>query len=181
MQAAVAIAPSRRSTYLQQQQRNTAAGGATRQLWFESAAATAAAPVRHTTLPAVLATHKPGRGKNSYGEVQFHAAANGGQCSVADVAVAAWQCSKVISEGLLPGLQEVGMLLSCLPIHEACNNPGCRNHAGFTEQGLVSGKACLCGGVRAAHYCSRACQKQHGERHKQQCSGSRSGHAMALQ
>lgn len=86
---------------------------------------------------------------------------SGGEHSVVDLAVAGWLCSPIISKTLLQQLQKVDSWLSTLPIHEACNNPTCRTFGGNSEQGLVSGKACLCGGCRMGHYCSRPCLRQH--------------------
>jgi hypothetical protein len=94
---------------------------------------------------------------------------SGGEHSAAGVALAAWLCSPSIAGNLLAQLQEFSSQLSTLPIHEACNNPACRVTAGSREQGLVSGKACVCAGCRMGHYCSRACQREHWPLHQLQC------------
>jgi hypothetical protein len=97
---------------------------------------------------------------------------SGGEHSAAGVAVAAWLCSPSIAGDLLAQLQEFSSQLSTLPIHEACNNPACRVTAGSREQGLVSGKACVCAGCRMGHYCSRACQREHWPLHQLQCGAA---------
>jgi hypothetical protein len=98
-----------------------------------------------------------------------------GQHSAAGVAVAAWLCSPSIAGNLLDSLQGLSTQLSTLPIHEACNNPACRVTVGSREQGLVCGKACVCGGCRMGHYCSRACQREHWPVHQLQCGAARAG------
>jgi hypothetical protein len=98
-----------------------------------------------------------------------------GQHSAAGVAVAAWLCSPSIAGDLLDSLQDLSTQLSTLPIHEACNNPACRVTMGSREQGLVCGKACVCGGCRMGHYCSRACQREHWPVHQLQCGAARAG------
>jgi hypothetical protein len=100
---------------------------------------------------------------------------SGGEHSAAGVAVAAWLCSPSIAGDLLLQLQEFSSQLSTLPIHEACNNPACRVTAGSKEQGLVSGKACVCAGCRIGHYCSRACQREHWPLHQLQCKAASGG------
>jgi len=95
----------------------------------------------------------------------------GSEHSAVDVVIACWLCGG-IPTSLLTDLQVLSTHLCLLPIHEACNNPDCRSFAGNCEQGLVCGKprrACLCGGCRAAHYCSRACLKKHWPTHKLRC------------
>jgi hypothetical protein len=98
-----------------------------------------------------------------------------GQHSAAGVAVAAWLCSPSIAGSLLDSLQGLSTQLSTLPIHEACNNPSCRVTVGSTEQGLVCGRACVCGGCRMGHYCSRACQREHWPVHQLQCGAAQAG------
>jgi hypothetical protein len=95
-----------------------------------------------------------------------------GEHSAAGVAVAAWLCSPSIAGDLLDSLQDLSTQLSTLPIHEACNNPACRVTVGSREQGLVSGKACVCGGCRMGHYCSTACQREHWLVHQLQCGAA---------
>jgi hypothetical protein len=51
-----------------------------------------------------------------------------------------------------------------------CNNPSCANLSGLTEMGLVSGRSCVCGGCRVAHYCGRACQPAVWKQHKPVCA-----------
>jgi hypothetical protein len=92
-----------------------------------------------------------------------------GEHSAAGVAVAAWLCSPGIAGNLLDSLQDLSTQLSTLPIHEACNNPGCRVTVGSREQELVCRKACVCAGCRMGHYCSRACQREHWPVHQLQC------------
>jgi hypothetical protein len=86
------------------------------------------------------------------------------------VAAAIWLCSPDIAYKLLSRLQELGNQLSTLPIHEACNNPACRVTVGSREQGLVSGKACVCAGCGKGHYCSKVCQREHWPLHQLQCA-----------
>jgi hypothetical protein len=92
-----------------------------------------------------------------------------GEHSAAGVAVAAWLCSPSIAGDLLDSLENLSTQLSTLPIHEACNNPACGVMKGSREQGLVCGKACVCGGCRVGHYCCRACQREHWPVHQLQC------------
>jgi len=48
-------------------------------------------------------------------------------------------------------LQEVGTVLcNALPVPWLCNNPGCANMAGASEQQLVGGRSCVCGGCSVA-------------------------------
>jgi hypothetical protein len=73
---------------------------------------------------------------------------------------------------LLPALQQMrltGQSLCYMAVPCLCNNPACTNISGPTELSLVSGRSCVCGGCRVAHYCSRACQSQHWKQHKPVC------------
>ena len=52
---------------------------------------------------------------------------------------------------VLGELQRLGAALCAkLPVPWLCNNPGCTSMAGASELQLVGGKACVCGGCRAA-------------------------------
>jgi hypothetical protein len=73
----------------------------------------------------------------------------------ADVLPAAWH--------------SLGVSLTSLAFPYACNNPTCSNLSGRQELQLVNGRSCMCGGCRVAHYCSRACQRQHWKAHKPVC------------
>jgi len=59
--------------------------------------------------------------------------------------------------------------LMSIPTSHCCNNPGCVNTAGPSEQQLVGGRSCVCGGCRTARYCGKACQAKHWQSHKVVC------------
>ena len=95
-----------------------------------------------------------------------------------------------ISESLLPvlpnSLCEFGLQTACkehgmglvevslkiCPAHGCCNNPHCTNLGGVSEVGLVVGREGargVCSGCREVCYCSRECQKEAWEHHKDWC------------
>jgi len=92
----------------------------------------------------------------------------GGSCSATQAVVTALRDSPVI-QAYCKQLAAAGMAFSSVPTAAACNNPGCRNMAGSSEQQAVGGKACRCAGCHLAYYCSRACQRQHWGIHKPVC------------
>jgi hypothetical protein len=71
--------------------------------------------------------------------------------------------------GLQAQLQAAGAALTALATPAFCNNPACQNVSGPTEQSLVSGRSCMCGGCCVARYCSRACQRAQWAQHKPVC------------
>jgi hypothetical protein len=78
--------------------------------------------------------------------------------------------------------QLAAAVISQLPLPYCCNNPGCRNLAGLSEQELVSGRSSRCSGCKVARYCSRECQAQHWGApagHKAACKRLRAGAAPA--
>lgn len=66
-------------------------------------------------------------------------------------------------------LQSLGVALNTLAVRCVCANPSCVNVSGPSEQQLVSGARCMCGGCRTAHFCSRTCLQQHWSQHKPVC------------
>jgi hypothetical protein len=80
---------------------------------------------------------------------------------------------RVDLQGQLAALQEqlhaLGEACCLFAVPLFCNNPSCSNGHAPAELGLVSGRSCMCGGCRTAHYCSRLCQKQHWAKHKPVC------------
>jgi hypothetical protein len=74
----------------------------------------------------------------------------------------------------LLGLQELSrQVLGALPLaHLCCTNPGCGNVAGLSACSIVFERG-LCGGCKAARYCSKACQQQDWEAHRAVCKALR--------
>jgi len=70
---------------------------------------------------------------------------------------------------LVKQLRVTGLACCSHPVAPMCNNPNCGYIHGDTELRLVTGKSCMCGGCRVAHYCCRACQQEHWEMHKPAC------------
>lgn len=68
--------------------------------------------------------------------------------------------------GLQAQLQSAGEAFTSVAVSCLCNNPSCANVTGMSEQGLVSGRSCVCSGCRTARYCGRLCQRQHWKHHK---------------
>ena len=67
-------------------------------------------------------------------------------------------------------LQTAGIALCSFAVPSMCNNPACANLSGLTDQGLVSGRSCICAGCRVARYCGRACQRAVWKQHKPVCA-----------
>jgi hypothetical protein len=57
--------------------------------------------------------------------------------------------------------QLASVVINQLPQRHCCNNPGCMNLDGVSEQELVSGRSSRCSGCKVARYCSRECQAEH--------------------
>jgi hypothetical protein len=67
-------------------------------------------------------------------------------------------------------LQAAGSALCSFAVPCMCNNPACANLCGLTDQGLVSGRSCICGGCGVARYCGRPCQRAVWKQHKPVCA-----------
>jgi hypothetical protein len=74
----------------------------------------------------------------------------------------------------------LGDALCACAVPQACNCPACVNLSGLSELTLVSGRSCMCGGCRVAHYCSRECQRQHWKQHKAVCKALAAAAAAAV-
>ena len=66
-------------------------------------------------------------------------------------------------------LWSIGLALCSFAVPCMCNNPGCTSMAVMSELASVSGRSCICGGCRLAHYCGRACQRAAWKQHKPVC------------
>jgi len=80
---------------------------------------------------------------------------------------------------LVKQLRVTGLACCSHPVAPMCNNPSCSTTRGDTELELVTGKSCMCGGCRVAHYCCRACQQEHWELHKPACKALMAAKAAA--
>jgi hypothetical protein len=72
-------------------------------------------------------------------------------------------------EQLTASLQQLGQVLTMLPVPFFCNNPDCRAASGPTEQSLVARRSSICSGCLTARYCGRDCQGVHWKRHRPVC------------
>ena len=66
-------------------------------------------------------------------------------------------------------LLAAGRVLARFAIPQFCNNPGCVNLRGPSEEQLVRGHSCICAGCRTARYCGRVCQRAAWRQHKPVC------------
>lgn len=66
-------------------------------------------------------------------------------------------------------LRVFGLAASSLAVGQFCNNPGCRDVSGGSENGLVSGVSSCCSACKVARYCGKGCQRQHWQQHKPAC------------
>jgi hypothetical protein len=80
------------------------------------------------------------------------------------------KAAEAVFDSLRQQLQATGVALSSLPVPVACNSPSCLNMTGPSELALVSGRSCVCGGCKVAHYCCRDCQRQHWKQYKPVCA-----------
>jgi hypothetical protein len=78
-------------------------------------------------------------------------------------------------------LEQAGRYLTALPTPCACNNPDCADVSNNSEQQLVNGKSCICGGCKVARFCSRKCQKAHWKAHRPVCKALAAAAAAAAQ
>jgi hypothetical protein len=67
-------------------------------------------------------------------------------------------------------LQSTGLAICSFAVPSMCNNPRCTSMLGLSELATVSGRNCMCGGCRVAHYCGRACQRAAWKKHKPFCA-----------
>lgn len=67
-------------------------------------------------------------------------------------------------------LQSTGLALCLFAVPFVCNNPECLNMSGPSEQRLVIGSSCKCGGCRVARFCCRPCLRAHWKQHKTVCA-----------
>lgn len=79
--------------------------------------------------------------------------------------------ASITPQGAVQGREETGASTTGLcGVGRVANGPGdgCPR-SGPTEQSLVGGRSCMCGGCHVAHYCTRGCQIAHWRRHKPVC------------